>query len=69
MAFQRKPTVKYRDGYGIAVGGCACIIPIDHYSEYVSNGRYATTSTILSYDSNTGEFETMNTRYVMDTAE
>ena len=66
-----KPVVKYREVIPgmIHIGLRATIIPLDHPNPngIVFNGEVAHTSRVLSYDKATGEFETMNTRYVLDT--
>lgn len=65
-----KPIVQYRreDGFFINVGKCAYVTPIDHPNHLeahsVTNGREVRTSTVLSYNKETGEFETRNTKYV-----
>ena len=58
-----KPVVKYSKERGaqIGVGGSAFVYGLDH--PHLGEG-YVSTSEVLSYDSNTGEFETLNTRYV-----
>lgn len=67
---QAKKTVKYLTGLGaqftrIAVGESAFIVPVDHPdAENVTNGNYAMTSRVQSYDAETGVFETLNTVYV-----
>lgn len=59
-----KPVVRYHDvGDPIVVGGIASIFPVDHPREYL-NGELALTSTVLSVDDVTGDFETKNTKYV-----
>ena len=61
-----KRTVKYWSATGpIEVGGRAVIIPLDHPDTFnVSNHIPAVTSTIVSVDRQTGNFETLNTHYV-----
>ena len=60
-----KQRVKYdgSKGFHIQVGMSALIHPIDHPSYRVSNGSLTQTSTVLSYDEETGVFETLNTIY------
>jgi hypothetical protein len=49
----------------IQVGMGALVSPVDHPdTENVTNGLHAFTSEVLSYDTETGEFETLNTKYV-----
>jgi len=48
----------------IKVGERAVICPIDHQSRYVCNYLPVITTKVISYDVVTGEFETMNTRYI-----
>lgn len=61
-----KPIVRYNSTYPshIQVGMGAYVWPIDHQSDRVSNNSYAHTSKVVSYDKTTGEFETLNTRYI-----
>lgn len=47
----------------IQVGESADVVPVDHTSPLVSNGRVAWTTTVESYDPATGVFETRNTIY------
>lgn len=48
----------------IAVGTSAVVIPVDHPDAIrVTNGEAVLTSEVLSYDAETGEFETLNTLY------
>lgn len=63
-----KPVVRYKPvgGTEIEVGYRARVIPLDHPSPLIDNGYYASTSPVLSYDPETGNFETQNTRYVLD---
>lgn len=65
---QQKRIVRYKTGPGqyIRVGKQAVIWPIDHYSELVSNEKAVVTSIVISYDTVTGNFETQNTKYVLD---
>lgn len=61
-----KPIVHYKSLHGsIVVGQSATVFPVDHPdAENVSNTTVAFTSNVVSYSPETGEFETMNTRYV-----
>lgn len=63
-----KPIVKYKSSKvrHIVIGKSACVFPIDHPNPngLVSNTKQIYTSTVLSYDKSTGDFETLNTRYV-----
>jgi len=48
----------------IVVGDCAFVFPVGHPdTDNVSGLNHATTSTVLSYDIETGEFETKNSLY------
>lgn len=47
----------------IYVGASAVVFPIDHPGPLVSNTKYIQTSTVISYNRATGEFETLNTIY------
>lgn len=63
-----KSVVRYKEvapGF-IHIGLSATIIPLDHPNPngLVTNGEVAHTSRVVSYDPNTGDFETMNTKYV-----
>lgn len=50
----------------IVVGESAVVVPVDHPdTEAVVNGMTALTSEVVSYNTDTGEFETKNTRYVV----
>lgn len=63
----QKPTVRYSPfGAFIVVGTSAYVVALDHPSWGHSP---VTTSTVQSYDKATGEFETLNTRYVPDLSE
>lgn len=66
-----KPVVHYDRSpsmYWIQVGFSAHVTPLDHPNHLeghrVTNGLPIRTSTVLSYDEETGEFETQNTKYV-----
>lgn len=60
-----KLTVRYFRSIGpIVVGRPAVVWPIDHYSPEVSNETWCRTSPVESYNPITGEFTTLNTRYV-----
>lgn len=58
-----KPVVNYKDLHFCAVGASALVVPVNHPSELVSNTGPVRTSTVQSYDADTGVFETLNTRY------
>lgn len=63
-----KPVVRYREiapGH-VFVGLSATVIPLDHPNPYglVTNNEIVHTSRVISYDKATGDFETMNTKYV-----
>ena len=64
-----KPIVHYRKDcvVKVAVGIGAIVTPVDHTNhvegQHVSNERPCWTSKVLSYDKETGVFETMNTIY------
>jgi hypothetical protein len=69
MATKEKQVVQYRvtPFQRIVEGDSAFILPLDHPdTENVSNGTFASTSTVLSYNPETGDFETKNTRYVQE---
>ncbi len=61
-----KPIVMYNldQFYTVRVGACAIVCPIDHPSEQVSNRNAVHTSTVISHDKETYDFETLNTCYV-----
>ena len=49
----------------IVVGQRALVIPVDHPDTVkVTNGVHAFTSEVIAYNSETGEFETLNSRYL-----
>ena len=51
--------------HDINLGGKAFIHPVDHPdTERVSNTTWVFTSKVISHDPDTGEFETLNTKYV-----
>lgn len=59
-----KPCVHYDLLVRCEAGERALVRPLDHPQRaLVSNKSVALTSTVLSYDPQTGEFETENTRY------
>jgi hypothetical protein len=66
-----KPVVHYvKHKYQeIFVGHAAVIWPLDHPSNLVSNTTSVRTSTVLSYDTTTGTFETKNTIYKISKTE
>ena len=61
-----KPIVHYKGAIGpIVVGRSATVFPVDHpNTELVSNTTFVHTSPVVSYDQETGKFETQNTQYV-----
>lgn len=62
-----KPVVKYRvflPGH-IVVGSRAIVFAIDHYNPMIPPNELVNTSTVQTYDEATGEFETLNTKYVL----
>jgi hypothetical protein len=66
-----KPVVHYDrspSNYWIQVGHSAYVTPLNHPNHLeghsVVNGLQIRTSTVISYDEATGEFETLNTKYV-----
>ena len=64
-----KPVVLYKavPTCDIVVGYPAMILPVNHYAtNRVTNRNVAITTVVLSYDKATGDFETANTRYVLD---
>ena len=60
-----KATVHYRPSQYdlIKVGASATVFPIDHTSPFVSNEKVCFTSTVQSYNRETGVFETLNSIY------
>lgn len=63
----KKPTVHYYKqlSNNIKLGSRALIHPIDHPdSEHVSNQTWVLTSKVIWHDSESGNFETLNTMYV-----
>ena len=63
-----RPEVIYRPLAPIKVGARAVVIPVNHYSEMVTNLGTALTGTVIAYNKITGAFETKRTRYVLDTS-
>jgi acyl dehydratase len=63
-----KPVVKYQAVLSTPpkVGTKYFIRPINHPSPFVSNTTIALTSTVLTSDDKTWNFETNNTIYVLD---
>ena len=64
MSQPNKATVHYREANNVVVGQSANVLPLDHTSPLVSNGRWARTSTVQRVDGDT--FETLNTIYVKE---
>ena len=60
-----KATVQYRPSVegSIKVGYSALVWPVDHTSPFVSNEQVAVISKVISYDPETGVFETLNSIY------
>lgn len=60
-----KPVVKYKYDLNnfIKVGESAYVFPLNHPSSLVSNTKLVRTSRVISFDKNTGNFETINTIY------
>lgn len=64
---KKKATVHYAvtPFTNIVVGQRALVVPMDHPDTVnVPNGFHAYTSEVIVYNSETGEFETQNNRYV-----
>ena len=61
-----KPFVNYKPTATqfIRVGESACVFPINHESNLVSNTTLIATSEVINYDKETGRFETRNTVYI-----
>jgi hypothetical protein len=55
--------VRYTKVLYLEVGRPAILIPVDHPSPYVVNGRPCTTSFVQGANSDNGEIETKNTVY------
>ena len=64
---REKPVVEYTLARmsGIRVGYSASIHTFGHPAAYLDNAHYVTTSVVLKYDDETGDFETLNTKYVL----
>jgi hypothetical protein len=64
-----KPFVRYipAEDQFIRVGFSACVFPIDHTSELVSNKIKIITSIVGNYNKESGRFETQNTVYIPTT--
>lgn len=64
-----KQTVHYvaadAEIFPIRVGYAAFVYPKDHTSQNISNKSLSRTSTVISYDETTGQFETLNSIYVL----
>lgn len=63
-----KPVVKYKHDMNnfIQVGMNAYVFSLNHHSKYVSNQFLVKTSKVISFDKETGNFETMNTIYELE---
>lgn len=60
-----KQLVMYESAENVRIGDCAYVIPIDHPDTYrVTNGRVARTTQVNWHNTETGVFETLNSRYV-----
>lgn len=66
-----KPVVKYKHDLNnfIQVGMNAYVFPLNHHSKYVSNQFLVKTSKVISFDKETGNFETVNTIYEFEKGE
>lgn len=64
LSTSSKKTVRYSQLGACMVGSSALLLPVDHPGPHVSNTKFVTTSTVLSFDPETGIIETLNTRYV-----
>lgn len=53
------------DIFPIRVGYSTFVYPKDHTSSLISNKSLSKTSTVISYDEVTGQFETLNSVYVL----
>lgn len=64
---REKPVVEYTPARmsGIVVGYSAHVHTFGHPASYLDNAHYVTTSGVVSYDEETGNFETLNTKYVL----
>ena len=59
-----KPIVQYRGDYTLNASGGVTLVPVDHTSDRVTNGKTAYTSRVLRVDPKSGEIETLNTIYI-----
>jgi len=59
-----KKIVRYKKDTAISIttGLCAIVETIDHPG--CSNEKYVVTSCVVKHDPKTGEFETLNSRYI-----
>lgn len=62
ISFDKKPVVHYKGETHIRLGMSAYVLPIDHPN--TSSENLVKTSNVVYIDKRTGDFETMNTRYV-----
>jgi len=64
---REKPVVHYYPfgDSAIVTGNRARVISVDHPCVELNYGSWVNTSTVLEYDEVTGNFETMNTKYVL----
>lgn len=64
---REKPVVEYvPSGMTTIEVGCAAYIHVfGHPAAYLDKANYVITSAVVSYDEETGNFETINTKYVL----
>lgn len=64
---REKPVVEYLPAgdFPILVDERAYIFTYGHPATYLDKAPYVITSPVVSYDKNTGNFETLNTKYVL----
>ena len=64
---REKPVVEYVPSgmTTIEVGRAAYIHVFGHPAAYLDKANYVITSAVVSYDVNTGDLETRNTKYVL----
>lgn len=64
---REKPVVEYvlARMNKVEVGYPAYIHVFGHPAAYLDKAHYVITSAVVSYDENTGDFETQNTKYVL----
>ena len=60
-----KPIVHYSSLIGgVEINYSATVVVVDHPAKYLNDEPFIYTSYVVSYDEETGEFETRNTKYV-----